>query len=51
MAIVDVNNYEQEIINAFIIMPIVKFIGLIKLKLFKLERYYLIAKKNSPNYD
>ncbi|WP_374696689.1 hypothetical protein [Spiroplasma endosymbiont of Polydrusus formosus] len=33
------------------LMPIVKFMGLIKLKLFKLERYYLIAKKNSPNYD
>ncbi|WP_374696581.1 hypothetical protein [Spiroplasma endosymbiont of Polydrusus formosus] len=49
MAIVDVNNYEQKVISAFKL--IAKFMDLIKLKLFKSERYYLIAKKNSPNYD
>ncbi|WP_374696677.1 hypothetical protein [Spiroplasma endosymbiont of Polydrusus formosus] len=46
MAIVDINNYEQKVISAFKL--IAKFMDLVKLKLFKSERYYLIAKKNSP---
>ncbi|WP_374696889.1 hypothetical protein [Spiroplasma endosymbiont of Polydrusus formosus] len=38
MAMVDVNNYEQEIINAFIIMIIAKIYGSCKIKDFLIRK-------------